>query len=864
MQPDSAVWPEARSVRSAAASSLLHEVSADARVRLLTGVAGPGGSGKSTLLDDLEAQYRTEAVKVRRSLPGIGGNGVTAPAAVLIDDAHELGGYALERIQALIDEPGVHLVVAYRTWPQVSALKRLTGALEQYHAPVVLGPWSREEIAAHVSAAFGAPVPATLIERIATLTGGMPWLVHRVTAALRQHDRRSAAGSVIPQGLTAELGYELSGVDSGLRRLLLAVTVGFDLSAPVPPVLQDAGQSIDDLVAQGQAAGLLLPDGTLPEMLRQAVLESTPDYQVHGFQRSLVDVLSAQGHSLKDIARQLGREGLRDARVARTLETAGDAALPTEPVLASALYGEAASAGADELATAARRAQAAAAVGELDEACRIVDDLFTHEEAPDLRRAVDVAAAAWAQRGMLATSAQMYGWLGAGGAASSAPLAAVAMIGAGDRKGAEGMLGPRSDVGMPSLSTMGATLMGEGIRDSLEGSPGEALSKLIRASDLMTASAVPTAPLPESPAVLAALVALHNGDLDIAGSTLDAALEGGQGGPAMRPRLLLLKAWAAMRAGRPELAQATMTETAPAALTPRDLLLLNALKVGIARRAGDSPGLVRAWKQAREDILHISVDLYSLLPLGELVVAAARVRDSTRLKPHLTEAWALLNRLGDPPLWAVPLHWSAVQAAILAERPAELAPHATALVRASSHSHLASVLAAAGKVWMSVLAGKVKPDAVESAARGLAAVGLPWDGSRLAGQAAPRAEERKDMTRLLACARELHPAPGTTAAQQSGDRSRPVAAAGVGPLTASNGSNVNDLSHGPKLSAREREVARLVLEGKTYREIGAVIFISPRTAEHHVARMRRRLGATSRSELLHQLRAALDDGGPGQ
>ena len=50
---------------------------------------------------------------------------------------------------------------------------------------------------------------------------------------------------------------------------------------------------------------------------------------------------------------------------------------------------------------------------------------------------------------------------------------------------------------------------------------------------------------------------------------------------------------------------------------------------------------------------------------------------------------------------------------------------------------------------------------------------------------------------------------------------------------------------------------RLVLEGKTYREIGEAIYISPRTAEHHIARIRRRLGAENRSDLLARLRVAL-------
>jgi DNA-binding CsgD family transcriptional regulator len=59
------------------------------------------------------------------------------------------------------------------------------------------------------------------------------------------------------------------------------------------------------------------------------------------------------------------------------------------------------------------------------------------------------------------------------------------------------------------------------------------------------------------------------------------------------------------------------------------------------------------------------------------------------------------------------------------------------------------------------------------------------------------------------------------------------------------------------LSAREHDVALLVLQGKTYAEIGAAIFISPRTAEHHIARIRQRLGATSRSDLLDKLRTVL-------
>jgi DNA-binding CsgD family transcriptional regulator len=249
----------------------------------------------------------------------------------------------------------------------------------------------------------------------------------------------------------------------------------------------------------------------------------------------------------------------------------------------------------------------------------------------------------------------------------------------------------------------------------------------------------------------------------------------------------------------------------------------------------------------------VPIDLYSLLPLGELVVAATRLRDSAWLEGPLSEAWALLERLGNPPLWSIPLHWSAAQSAILADRPAELAPHAAALVGASAESHLASVLSAAGRAWVAVRAGQFDVSSVEEAARGLSSVGLAWDGSRLAGHAAARTDERKDMARLLACARSLHPSARTISGTVVGalPQSGETAAARSG-----NGQSVQRDKSG--LSAREVEVARLVLEGNTYDEIGEAIYISPRTVEHHVARIRRQLGVNSRSELLTRLRLVLE------
>lgn len=46
----------------------------------------------------------------------------------------------------------------------------------------------------------------------------------------------------------------------------------------------------------------------------------------------------------------------------------------------------------------------------------------------------------------------------------------------------------------------------------------------------------------------------------------------------------------------------------------------------------------------------------------------------------------------------------------------------------------------------------------------------------------------------------------------------------------------------------------MVIDGLTYKEIGERLFISPKTVEHHVARIRQRLGADTRQEMLALLR----------
>jgi len=857
------------------ARRLVREVMADpGRIRRV--VVGLGGSGKTVLLDAVASVYRDAGFSVLRNVAMDGeplGAVPQAPdVALIVDDAHLLGAAELDQLAELGASSAVPLLVAHRPWPRSPALAALGSLLAAGCAPVVLEAFDRPGVAARAARLLGERPRPDLVDHVLELTAGMPGLVDRLLAALVALAPASDPTAVPltghpPAGLLAQLGYTLESLDVGVRNMLLARAVG---APPDPDVLGSLlgptggtqnGDAIDELTDATRATGLLAVDGRPIPLVSAAVLAGTSAARSLALRRKLAEIELRRGGNILVAARGLLGTGATGTELAAVFTAAAEEAVRAGSADAAEFYDAAVAAGASPLELAARRAEAAMLAGNLDVALNQADQVLSAADrfpTDEVVLAGRVAAAVLARRGLLARSAELYRWLGttAGAVAGSEALLAVpVLIGTGALAQARELLHLTSTSptpgAPPTLRSGAEELMAQGILDSVLGSPTAALSKLARAAALL-ASSNRAALLPDTPAALAALVAVHCGELDVARSVLEEAIGSDLGGRTAATRHRLLLAWIATCRGATTPAQGLLAGVSGEGdLEPRDELLAAALDVAIARRTSDLGALTAAWGRAREAIVRHPVDLYSLQPLGELLVGAARLREQRWVAPHLDEAWAILDRLGSPALWSVPLHWSCLQAGIAAGLGDVAGQHVAALLELAESSRYATAMATAGGVWLRVLGGEVDAVAVDAAARGLHTVGLTWEGGRLAGQAAIRTHDRKDMSALLSCARALQVSAGPVAAPSAPS----AGSATVAPGQVRRGPGVEPLDGGPgALSDREREVAELVLAGMTYKQIGEQLFISAKTVEHHVARMRQRLGSGSRGELFAQLR----------
>jgi len=816
-------------------------------VKLL--VSGGIGTGKSSVLAALRTLLRDAGVPVLTRAPR---GGDEPGSAVVIDDAHLLDDDDLDQLAERVAESASTIVVAAEPLAHRPALRTLTTVIERENPVVALGALSPPDVAGIATEILGAAPTPEMVRSLMVATAGLPFLLRPAIAAVASRDGEPPA-SAIEQAAKFALIERMRRLDESVLDTLLVSSLSPDLGPDdVAATLRVNADEAQRLVDHARASGLIEPShsAAFRRSVHRCIAQIIGTARHHDTEIALL-VSQLESSTLSaDLALRLAEHGLRDDRLATALADLA-AASGGQPARAARLYRAAADAGATALSS--QLADALALTGDCTTAGRLADELLGSKDSAERAAAVRIAASIAVHDGSAAQAADLFRWLGPYPDAFVSAAGAIVSLAAGDLAAARTALSAQS-AGPPTSTARAAQSLAEGLLLSLEMPYPAAVARLGQA---ITAEQQAVGVAPDTPSALVTLAALHGGDPVRARSVIGRAVRTGlEDSPentvfvTRRHRLLL--GWVRMLDGQLPAAIADVAAVAAdpdavsATLHRRDALWAAALQTAIARRSGDSGAVQKYWYAAMEVLAEYSMDLYSLLPLGELWVAAARMRQVDRLQHPLDEAFALLDSLGNPLLWSVPLHWAGVHAGIIANSPEAVAPHGQALTAAAGHSAFAKTLANAGRTWLRVLANHVDTDEVTTAARSLSQFGLTWDATRLAGQAALQTPDGRISGAMLQLARDLKQ---TAAVDEAPGIDAPAAleTAHAGPTRPASS----------RLSDREREVAELLLLGMPYRDIGTQLFISAKTVEHHVARIRRRLGAESRSEMLSMLRAML-------
>ncbi len=457
--------------------------------------------------------------------------------------------------------------------------------------------------------------------------------------------------------------------------------------------------------------------------------------------------------------------------------------------------------------------------GDLTVAIEAADRALARGDDPD-GLAAGVAAAAAAADGALFDAADRWRQVAsimdgsAGAQAGGRAALAAALLGDVEAAGRD-LAGARER--LPGAAPRGLTVLLDGAAATLAAVSGEFDAAARRLAGLAVAT-VPADPMAsERWDDLAVTVMIAGGADRLARETLAAT-------PDQRTtRRRLLAAWLDLRTGRLADARAGLAAAGGTPILRRDAVLAAATAIGLARRAGDDDALRATWHRVAPVVAGADVEVLLLDAWGELSVGAALVAPLERDSIEAAMA-AAVDRAGGPSWGVATLAWWALQRAVVAGEPAAAAAAQLTAVAGDDPR------AAAARVWASITT--VDAAAVRSAAEALADADRPWEASTLCGAAASRLTDAAAVRDLLGAARALR----VTAATE--------------PRTVSG------------LSTRERSVGELLLDGLTQKEIGARLYISPKTVEQHVARLRQKLLATNRSELIAALRAKLAEAAP--
>jgi DNA-binding CsgD family transcriptional regulator len=218
---------------------------------------------------------------------------------------------------------------------------------------------------------------------------------------------------------------------------------------------------------------------------------------------------------------------------------------------------------------------------------------------------------------------------------------------------------------------------------------------------------------------------------------------------------------------------------------------------------------------------------------------------------HPDEAEVQLRQAGPPEAWSWPVFFTApgsVLAALVAidlGRADELRTALAALEAFRGEHVVGTGVSYCGPAELTLGLGALAQGRLDDAVADLGSAVRRCDA---AGAPAFLAEASHHLAAALA-ARAV-PADQDRARRLAAEADRLIRALGMAAYHAASAELLHRLGPGDGgLSAREAEVARLVAEGLTNRQIAARLVISERTAGNHVAHILTKLGFTSRTQI---------------
>jgi DNA-binding NarL/FixJ family response regulator len=632
--------------------------------------------------------------------------------------------------------------------------------------------------------------------------------------------------TLVAAGHEPDRAAALIAATGGLPDLLATVTAGGDIVDLVTrrlDVLDEPSRRAAELSAFGapiderDAAALAVEgllgahgDARLPGAVAAAVRGACPASR----RAELVDLVAATGDRLA-LAHHLLELGDRSAAAAACYL---DAARVAPGDVSVTLARAARESGADEIEARSLAASALVRTGRPTDALRELDGVGDVS-------AEHVRAAAWVLLGDPVAAATAFARAGEPGWASAMWVAASAEC--------DVPVGAVLADAVPVDDGSVAALLAVAVRRwqaSAFVRPDEVLADLVTAARRQSSIGASGDPL--LAADLAVRVAERLGEHAVADRLASEALETADAVGRHHAHAVLLAGWVEARRG--VLDGRVHRDVPGACLPPRTQLVRHAARCADAVRDPEGSGLDATAIGGIGAAAVVAPDLFDLDLRADIAAAVERAR-ADHLGDPIASTEPLIGRCG--PSHRFDLAWCRLQASLAGDRLDRVADRARdvlALDPAHDRHRLAAEIRALASVVAAPAAVGAAGEVVE-VGRAFASAGMPHVAARLCGLVATATSDETVARLLLRESRAWRSSRVRVRRTSGGD------AAVV------------------RLSEQEERVGRMVLDGRTHKEIGAALFVSPKTVEHHAAHIRTKLGATSRAEMMAALRDYLDD-----